>query len=382
MINKLDDLRVEIDSIDDSIVGLLEKRMKVSEKIAETKRENNLPILDRTREREKLMELSKKSQPEMEAYTRILYSLLFDMSKEHQQKQTKKNSVVYNSFKDALEKTPEEFPKNETIACQGIEGAYAQMASDKFFDVPCILYMKNFEGVFAAIESGLCKYGVLPLENSTAGSVNKIYDLMMKYNFHIVRCARIKIDHNLLVNDGAKLEDIKEIVSHEQAFLQCSDYLKSFKNVKITICENTAVAAKMVRESGRKDIAALSSYTCAELYELHILESSVQNSGNNYTKFICIAKDLEIYPGADKTSLMMVIPNKPGALYKVLSRFFVLGINLIKLESRPIKDRDFEYMFYFDVDGSVYSESFNTLISELDDLSEEVRYLGSYLELI
>jgi chorismate mutase/prephenate dehydratase len=138
----------------------------------------------------------------------------------------------------------------------------------------------------------------------------------------------------------------------------------------------------MVRESGRRDLAALSSYTCAELYELDIIDSSVQNSGNNYTKFICIAKDLEIYPAADKTSLMMVIPNKPGALYKVLSRFFVLGINLIKLESRPIPDRDFEYMFYFDVDGSVYSKEFNTLISEIDDLSEEVRYLGSYLELI
>jgi chorismate mutase/prephenate dehydratase len=382
MVNKLDDLRLEIDEIDDSIVDLLAKRMKVSEKIAESKRENNLPILDRTREREKLMELSKKAEPEMEAYTRILYSLLFDMSKEHQHKQTKKQSLVYESFKTALENTVNEFPKNETIACQGIEGAYAQMASDKFFDVPCILYMKSFEGVFAAIENGLCKYGVLPLENSTAGSVNKIYDLMMKYNFHIVRCARIKIDHNLLVKEGTKLEDIKEIVSHEQAFLQCSEYMKKFKNIKITICENTAVAAKMVRESERNDLAALSSYTCAELYELDILASSVQNSENNYTKFICISKDLEIYPGADKTSLMMVIPNKPGALYKVLSRFFVLGINLIKLESRPIKDRDFEYMFYFDVDGSVYSESFNTLISELDDLSEEVRYLGSYMELI
>jgi len=286
MANKLDDLRVEIDDIDENIVDLLAKRMKVSGKIAEAKKDENLPILDRTREREKLMELAKKAEPEMEAYTRILYSLLFDMSKEYQQKKTKKAGCFYESFKNALANTPEAFPKNETIACQGIEGAYAQMASDKFFDVPCILYMKNFEGVFAAIENGLCKYGVLPLENSTAGSVNKIYDLMMKYNFHIARCARIKIDHNLLVNEGTKSEDIKEIVSHEQAFLQCSDYLKSFKNIKITICENTAVAAKMVRESERNDIAALSSYTCAELYDLEILASSVQNSGNNYTKFI------------------------------------------------------------------------------------------------
>lgn len=376
------ELREKIDAIDDSIVDLLANRMKVSGNIAKYKRENNLPILDRTREREKLKELSQKAEPEMESYTRILYSLLFDMSKEHQLKLNKKPSNVYNMFVEALESTPKEFPKRETVACQGIEGAYAQLASDKFFDVPCILYMKNFEGVFAAIDNKLCKYGVLPLENSTAGSVNKIYDLMMKHNFHIVRCARIKIDHNLLVNEGVCKDDITEIVSHEQAFLQCTDYLKEFKNVKVTVCENTAVAAKMVRESGRKDLAALSSYTCAELYELDIIDSSVQNSGNNYTKFICIAKDLEIYPAADKTSLMMVIQNKPGALYKVLSRFFVLGINLIKLESRPIPDRDFEYMFYFDVEGSVYSKEFNTLISEIDDLSEEVRYLGSYMELI
>ena len=375
------ELRTAIDGVDDQIIQLLQERMQISKGIAEYKKDNNLPVLDRGREREKLMRLGETASKDMEPYTRSLYSLLADMSRAYQKKLTGHQSKIYKAYKEALTHTPEEFPQRETIACQGVEGAYSQLACDKLFDVPCILYMQNFEGVFAAINSGLCQYGVLPLENSTAGSVNKIYTLMLKYHFHIVRSARVKIDHNLLANAGATKESIKEIISHEQAFLQCSEYLKDFPDAKITVCENTAVAAKMVRESGRTDVAALSSYTCAELYDLEILESSVQDKDNNYTRFICISKDLEIYPAANRTSLMMVISNKPGALYKVLSRFFILGINLVKLESRPIKDRDFEYMFYFDIEASVYSQNFDDLMKDLDSLSEEVRYLGSYSEI-
>ena len=152
--------------------------------------------------------------------------------------------------------------------------------------------------------------------------------------------------------------------------------------VTVVRCENTAMAAKRVAESDRTDVAALSSRACVGLYGLESLASSVQDQGNNYTRFICIAKDLEIYPGADRTSLMMVLPHKPGSLYKVLSRFYALGINLNKLESRPLPERDFEFMFYFDLETSVYSPQFRQLMGELPGLCEEFSYLGSYQEVV
>ena len=205
---------------------------------------------------------------------------------------------------------------------------------------------------------------------------------MMKYNFNIVRSTRLKVDHNLLAKKGTAISDIKEIFSHEQAINQCSEYIKKLDNVKVTVCENTAMAAKMVAESDRTDIAALSSRSCASLYNLACLDSSVQDKGNNYTRFICISKKLEIFPGADKTSLMMVLPHRPGSLYKALSRFYALGISLVKIESRPLPDRDFEFMFYFDLDTPVYSPQFIQMICELDGLCEEFKYLGSYSEVI
>ena len=220
------------------------------------------------------------------------------------------------------------------------------------------------------------------VENSTAGSVNAVYDLMMRHNFRIVRSVRIKIDHNLLANPGAKIENIREIYSHEQAISQCAHFLQGLPNVKVIRCENTAVAARMVAESGRSDVAALSSRACMDLYGLENLAASVQDQGNNFTRFICIAKDLEIYPGADRTSLMVVLPHRPGSLYQVLSRFYALGVNLNKLESRPIPERNFEFMFYFDLETSVYAPQFTQLMGELPELCEDFSYLGSYSEVI
>ena len=263
-----------------------------------------------------------------------------------------------------------------------MEGAYSQLACDRLFTMPNVFYCATFEAVFSAIEKGLCRYGVIPLENSTAGSVNAVYDLMMQHNFRIVRSVRLKIDHCLLAKPGTKLSDIKEIYSHEQAISQCGRFLQSLPGVTVVRCENTAVAAKRVAESDRTDVAALSSRACVGLYGLESLASSVQDQGNNYTRFICIAKDLEIYPGADRTSLMMVLPHKPGSLYKVLSRFYALGINLNKLESRPLPERDFEFMFYFDLETSVYSPQFQQLMGELPVLCEEFSYLGSYREVV
>ena len=378
----LTELRGQIDEIDDEIIKLFCRRMDIAAQVADYKKANNLPIFMPAREREKLQDVAQKAGPEMAAYTRTLYSMLFELSRSYQAKRNGGNRALYEKVSKAIEETPKLFPQQAQVACQGVEGAYSQLACEKIIKNPMILYFKTFDGVFQAIEQGLCKYGILPIENSTAGSVTKVYDLMIQHNFYIVRTFRLKVDHNLLAAPGAKLEDIREIYSHEQAINQCGSFLHGLKNVNVVAVANTAVAAEMVASSDRRDVAALSSRACAEPYGLENLASSVQDKGNNRTRFICISKNLEIYPGSDKTSVMMVLPHRPGALYRVLARLYTLGINVTKLESRPIPDREFEFMFYFDLETSIYSEEFVQLMCELEDLCEEFKYLGSYTEVV
>ena len=377
---EINELRSQIDNIDDELVKLFCRRMEVSEQIAEYKRQNSLPILVPAREREKLQEVSSKAGTEMANYTRVLYSMIFELSRSYQSKCNLVSGDLHRKILDSIENTPKLFPQTPMVACQGVEGAYSQIACEKIFKSPMIMYFKNFEGVFNAIEQGLCQYGILPIENSTAGSVKKVYDLMISHNFSIVRTFRLKVDHNLLAKPGTKLEDIKVVYSHEQAINQCAGFLSGLKGVRVVPVENTAVAAQMA--ASEDGAAALSSRSCAELYELANLAASVQDKGNNHTRFICISKNLEIYPGADKTSIMMVLPHRPGSLYRIMARLFTLGINVTKLESRPIPDREFEFMFYFDLETSIYSEEFVQLICELDEFCEEFKYLGSYCEVV
>lgn len=378
----LDEIRIEIDAVDDELTKLFAKRMELAAEVAEYKKENAMGVYDPARERKKLADISAKLPDDLKEYGFSLYSLIFELSRSRQNRLLGTHSAICDEIESAIKNTPQLLPNAPLVACQGVEGAYSQLACDKVFTNPNIFYFKNFEAVFTAIEKGLCRYGVIPLENSTAGSVNKVYDLMMKHRFSIIKSVRIKIDHNLLALPGTKLSDIKEIYSHEQAISQCSAYLQSLTGVKVIACENTAEAARMVAESGRHDIAAISSFSCVKLYGLECLASSVQDKGNNYTRFICISKNLEIYPGANRTSLMMVLPHTPGSLYKALSRFYALGINLNKLESRPLPDRDFEFMFYFDLDVPVYSPNFVQLMGEIQDICEQFEYLGSYSEVI
>ena len=378
----LTEIRQEIDGIDQELVRLFCARMNLSAQVADYKKANNLPIFVPARERAILQKVARMAGPEMENYTRVLYSMLFELSRSYQSKRNGEISPLYETISQAIEHTPKLFPQSPIVACQGVEGAYSQIACEKIFKSPLIMYFKSFDAVFNAIEQGMCQYGILPIENSTAGSVTKVYDLMIRHNFSIVRTFRLKIDHNLLANPGAALSDIKTIYSHEQAISQCSDFLHSLPGVNVVPVENTALASEMVAKSGSKEVAALSSRSCAELYGLQCLAASVQDKGNNRTRFICISKNLEIYPGADKTSIMMVTPHKPGALYKVLARLYTLGINVTKLESRPIPDREFEFMFYFDLETSIYSEEYVQLMCELDELCEEFKYLGSYTEVV
>ena len=218
---ELSELRKQIDSIDEELVALFKKRMNVSAEVAEYKRQTGMNVLDSSRERALLGKVSELSGEEFEEYTRTLYATILDLSRSYQHKRLGDTSTLYKEISNALEATPKLFPDKAVVACQGIEGAYSQIAAERLFKYPDIMFFSSWEKVFSAIDAGLCRYGVIPIENSTAGSVKKVYDLMISRNFKIVRTVRIKIDHNLLVKPGTRMEDITEIVSHEQAISQC-----------------------------------------------------------------------------------------------------------------------------------------------------------------
>lgn len=375
----INELRQKIDSIDSQLTALFEERMKTAAAIAGYKKEHGLPVFNRERERQVLNKVTEATSPEIEVFTKTLYQTIFDLSRTYQKKLITPSSELSEIFDEVTATTERQRPERAVVACQGVEGAYSQYACDKLFTYPSIMYFSGFEDVFKAVESGLCRYGILPLENSTAGSVNTVYDLMKKYKFYIVHSTKLCIGHSLLAPEGTALSNIKEVFSHEQALNQCSEFIKSI-GAKVTVCKNTAAAAKMVAESGRTDCAAIGSKDCAKLYSLKVIESGVQNTDNNYTRFICISKEPEIYPGAKKTSIMLTIPHRPGSLYNIISKFAALGLNMTKLESRPIPGSNFEFMFYFDIEASVYSENLKALLCELEDEYEQFTYLGSYTE--
>ena len=378
----LDQMRNDIDAIDSQIAELFRKRMETSLDIARYKKENNIPILNSSREKEVLHKVSEQVGEPFDGYARFIFNTIFEASRSCQNNYWAKESDLALEIREALENTPKLFPNKAVVACQGVPGAYSQAACEKLFEVPSIMYFNSFEGVFNAVEKGLCRYGILPIENSSYGSVGAVYDLMQNYNFHIVKSLRLRVSHNLMAKAGTKLSDVREIFSHEQAIGQCGEFLKSLKDVKVTVCENTALAAKMVAESDRNDVAAISSKECLDLYGLELLKNQIQVSDNNYTRFICISKKLEIYPGSNRISLILSLPHVPRSLYHTIAKFSALGINLTKLESRPIPGSDFEFMFYFDLEASVYSQELINLLCELDNQPETFVFLGSYIETI
>jgi len=375
----LEEIRTETDKIDDEIARLFEQRLKLVESVAKVKVETNTSILKPTREREIISRLTKEHGETSADYMKLLFTTIFDISRSHQIVLTNRSSKTAENIAQALQATPQLFPKDAQVACQGTEGANSTFACEKLFAQPTILYFNSFDHVFSAVDKGFCQYGILPVENSLHGSVTNVYDLMKKNHFYIVRSVKLKITHALLAKPGVKLADVKVVYSHEQALAQCSQFLKD-RNYEIQVYENTALAAKFVSESPRDDIAAIASMNCAELYGLDILNDDIQNSANNFTRFICISKKLEIYPGARKISLVVTVPHRPGSLYQLMTKFSTLGVNLTKLESRPIPDRDFEFMFYFDLDVSVYDEMVAKLFSLLENGTDHFEFLGCYAE--
>ena len=377
---ELNELREQINQIDDEMARLFAKRMDTVLQVAQSKKESGKPVLDRSRERQVLARVAEQVGEPYEPYSTVLWNVLFDLSRSYQNQMLSQGSPLAQAIESACQNTPPLFPKKATVAVQGVEGAYSQQACDKLFSLPTVLYFNQFEGVFQAVQQGLCQYGILPIENSSAGSVTQVYDLMKRYQFHSVRSIKLKVDHTLLANPGVQLADIRQVVSHDQGIRQCSEWLKQHPEIQVTTMANTAAAAQFVAQSGRRDVAAISSRTCAELYGLQVIGENFQNSDHNYTRFICISKQMEIFPGANKISLMLTLPHKPGSLYSLIARFSALGLNLTKLESRPMPGKDFEFMFYFDFEASCYApETVNMLGGLARDL-ESFTFLGSYSE--
>ena len=376
----LNQCRESIDQIDGELLRLFKERMTIVGQIAEYKRAHNMAIFNKSREREILSRMSEQAGPELSSYARAMYSNLFNLSRSYQAGRLAGETRLTKEIRRALDSAPKDFPQTGVVACQGLEGAYSQIACDKLFGFANIVYFKSFESVFQAVAQGLCEFGMLPIENSSYGSVNAVYDLMKSHSFHVVRSVKLKVDHALLAPMGTRMEDIREIYSHEQALGQCDAFLKEHSHIKIHVCENTAVAAKTVAELNRRDVAAISSHQCASLYGLSIVAEGFQNSGQNYTRFICITKDMRVYPGANRISVMLTMPHEPGALYNTISKFAALGLNLTKLESRPMVGRDFEFMFYFDFDASLHNEQVIELLEALSAAPELFVFLGCYSE--
>lgn len=377
----LNEIRERMNRLNDEMLALFMERMKLSEAIAAYKKEHNLPILDKTREREILAEMIQKGGAEYETYIYQFFNTLMNLSKARQNEVLTSDSKVRAVVQKMIDNEESVFPKSGLVACQGVEGANSQEACDRLFPHGNILYVNTFEAVFQAVQSGLCKFGVLPIENSANGSVRSVYELLQKYHFYVVRSTRQWIHHTLLVKPGTKLSDIRTIYSHQQAIGQCSQWLEKMKGVNVVPAGNTAIAAKMVAEESGKDCAAIASPRCAELYGLEILDDKIQDSDNNYTRFICISKDPVRYEGANHISLIVSCANTPGSLYEMLSKPASLGINMIKLESCPIPGRNFEFVFFVELEASVKEPSVLPMIEDLERSCPEIWFLGNYAEI-
>ena len=377
---ELAEIRKKIDALDEEMLTLFLERMDLAEEIAAYKNEHHLPIVNRSREREILSSMTRKAG-EKEKYAHHLFTTLFQLAKARQAELLSAPSQVAEVVKAGLEAGEEVFPKTGTVACQGVEGANSQAACDRLLPRGELKYVSTFGDVVRAVEAGECEFGVLPVENSSNGSVRAAYDLLQKHSLSVVRSIRLCIRHELLALPGTRLEDITEIYSHEQAIGQCSRFLGGLEGVKVIPCGNTAMAARKVAESGDPHMAAISSHPCAQLYGLRCVKDDIQDSDNNYTRFFCVAKSPAIYAGANRISLIVGCDNRPGALYEILSKLSALGINMTKLESCPVTGRNFEFVFFLEMEASVLEEGVLGMLEELERECATFHFLGNYAEI-
>lgn len=373
---ELSALRERIDACDRKIVEAFTERMDIALGVANYKREHGLPVLDAKREAA-LLEKIEALAGELAPYAKILYGTILSVSRARQHSELDTRGAEAQKLYTADQNVRSALPESATVAVQGTSGAFSEAAARSLIKNADITFAPSFAGVVQAVVEKKCRYGVLPIENSTAGAVTGIYSLLLNNPVYIVGTKRVKIEHNLLANAGANISTVREICSHEQALNQCSEFIKGLKNVKITYVPNTAYAAKYVKESGRTDIAAISSLSCADIYGLDVLSSDIQDKHGNSTRFVLISAEPEIYAGADTTDIIASTENKAGALNALLTRINTFGINIKKLESMPYKDGA---AFYLSLEAKSDDPALYRALSSAEEFVTVMKWLGSYSE--
>lgn len=377
----LSECRAEIDAIDSQLLELLEKRIRVAESVARYKLANDMKVFDETRERAVLDKIGSRSPADVRAKLVGTYDGIMNMSKLHQYELKSEYSEKRGFYEGALE-TGKDIPNSfdgVKVGAQGVDGAFSAQAARAMFPGADIVFYPSWAEIFSALHSGDIEYGVLPVENSTYGSVTDVYRLIMDNDAYICASHRLPVEHCLLAKKGTNAADVREILSHPQAIGQCSEFLGEH-GIIAAQAANTAMAAEAVAASERNDIAAIASVDCAQLYGLEILERGIQNEKVNTTRFAAISRELVIAPNADKISIQFSLAHREGTLARILGYFSALGLNLTKIESRPIPTQPFEYRFYLDFNGTMRDIHTFNLICALSDELSEFRFLGNYAE--
>ncbi len=372
----LSELRQKLDVIDAELVRLYEERMDICEGVANYKIETGKQVLDRTREAEKLAKVRDLAHGDLNKQcVGELFEHIMSMSRKLQYRLlAESGNVLKLPFieKEALEK------EGCKIVYQGSDGAYSQMATQRYFgeDADCF-HVETFRDAMDALEEGRADYAVLPIENSTAGIVNEIYDLLVDYENYIVGEQIIKIEHCLLAAEGTQKEDIKRVYSHPQSLMQCSRYLQNYDWQQISM-KNNAFAAKKVADEADHFQAAIAGEHAAKVYGLQILEKGINQSDTNSTRFVILTNQKVFRKNAGKVSICFELPHRSGSLYHVLSHFIYNNLNMTKIESRPIEERNWEYRFFVDFEGNLADGAVKNALRGLRDETRSMKILGNY----
>lgn len=367
----LEEIRKKIDTIDSELAPLIKQRMECSLEVARIKSAENLPIYHPGREKEILERVALNAGETYAPYVESIYRNIMNVSRSLQADTLFKSG----NFAKSIASLPTSMTYSRVI-CQGAEGAFSHAAARKMFGEVTPEFKLSFEDVFKAVEEDDTAVGVLPVENSTAGSVNTVYDLILQYRHCIVRATPVDISQNLLTVGSA--DRVKTVYSHPHALKQCEEYIKQHGLTAVEF-ENTALAAKFVAEQNDETVAAIGSEEAARLYGLNVSEKAIQNAQDNVTRFIAVSKKPFIAPDSNMVSLSLAIPHEKGSLYSILGRFADCGLNLTKIESRPL-GHGFEYKFYIDFSGNINDEHTLGLLSSLEAELSYFVFLGNYVE--
>lgn len=370
------DLREKIDEIDAQIVALYEKRMDISRQVAEYKIGAGKKVFDKQRELEKLARVKSLTHNEFNCHgIEELFEQIMSMSRKLQYQLLAENgSLGKLPFigVDTLE------TKKARVVFQGADGAYSQAAMMQYFGEEInSFHVDTFREAMSAIDEGSADFAVLPIENSTAGIVNEIYDLLVEFENYIVGEQIIKIEHCLLGVPGTKLEEIKTVYSHPQSLMQSARYLENHDWQQISM-QNNAFAAKKVADEKDRTHVAIAGEHAAKIYGLEVLQKGVNHSGTNSTRFIIVTNQKIFRTDAKKVSICFEVPHESGSLYHMLSHFIYNNLNMTKIESRPIEDRNWEYRFFIDFEGNLADSSVKNALRGLRDEARNMKILGNY----